>query len=244
MPVILGIDAAWSVTQPSGVALIAGETAGLRLMSVASSYTEFCTGPGISRGSEPEPPALLERAAALAGRPVSLVSVDMPLARTPITRRRAADDAVSRAFGAMACGTHTPTLSRPGPLAARIRDGFAAGYPLATRTATAGADRGVSSSSPGAVDSGALPPAVQDRSCPCLLAGRGPDGAAPQSSRPMAIDHRSIGAANLRRRHDARPAGQGCAGHRPEGIRGSSRRGRLCVGRRLCAPGRGWTLWR
>src|SRR5829696_6343965 len=80
--------------QPSGVALIAG----LRLMSVASSYTEFCTGPGISRGSEPEPPALLERAAALAGRPVSLVSVDMPLARTPITRRRAADDAVSRAF--------------------------------------------------------------------------------------------------------------------------------------------------
>ena len=46
MPVILGIDAAWSVTQPSGVALIAGETAGLRLMSVASSYTEFCTGPG------------------------------------------------------------------------------------------------------------------------------------------------------------------------------------------------------
>jgi predicted RNase H-like nuclease len=138
MPVILGIDAAWSVTQPSGVALIAGETAGLRLLSVASSYTEFSTGPGISRGSEPEAPALLERAAALAGRPVSLVSVDMPLARTPITRRRAADDAVSRAFGAMACGTHTPTPSRPGPLAARIKDGFAAaGYPLATRTATA-----------------------------------------------------------------------------------------------------------
>jgi predicted RNase H-like nuclease len=57
----------------------------------------------------------------------------MPLALSPITRRRAADDAVSRAYGARACGTHTPSAVRPGRISDDLRLGFAAaGYPLRT----------------------------------------------------------------------------------------------------------------
>jgi hypothetical protein len=53
--------------------------------------------------------------------------------RSPITCRRAADDAVSRMYGGRGCGTHTPSSIRPGPISAQLRDGFAAaGYPLAT----------------------------------------------------------------------------------------------------------------
>ena len=41
--------------------------------------------------------------------------------------------AVSRAYGARQCGTHTPTTLRPGLIAEAIRDAFAAaGYPLLT----------------------------------------------------------------------------------------------------------------
>jgi predicted RNase H-like nuclease len=77
--------------------------------------------------------ALLERAEKLAGIRVSLVMVDMPMARTPILGRRVSDNAVSRAFGRMACGTHTPHSARPGAVSEQLRDGFLAeGYPLLT----------------------------------------------------------------------------------------------------------------
>jgi predicted RNase H-like nuclease len=69
------------------------------------------------------------------GRPVDLVAIDMPLARSPIVGRRASDDAVSSAYGGRKCGTHTPSAFRPGRMSDDLREGFErAGYPLLTNT--------------------------------------------------------------------------------------------------------------
>jgi predicted RNase H-like nuclease len=73
---------------------------------------------------------------------VTLVTVDLPVALGPVTRRREADDAVSRAFARAKCGTHSPTATRPGPLADRMRAGLAAlGFALATAATAAGTAR-------------------------------------------------------------------------------------------------------
>jgi hypothetical protein len=39
---VLGIDAAWTATQPSGVAVVSEEPGGWRLVAVANSYRSFC----------------------------------------------------------------------------------------------------------------------------------------------------------------------------------------------------------
>lgn len=62
-----------------------------------------------------------------------VVAVDMPMASTQISGRRASDDAVSRAYGARKCGTHSPSAVRPGPLGERWTKEFCeAGFPLRT----------------------------------------------------------------------------------------------------------------
>ena len=45
---------------------------------------------------------------------------------TPITGRRVSDNAVSIAYGARQCGTHTPNALRPGPVSGNLRDALAA----------------------------------------------------------------------------------------------------------------------
>jgi predicted RNase H-like nuclease len=65
----------------------------------------------------------------------------MPLSHVPILGRRVSDNAVSAAYGAKKCGTHTPSATRPGPLSDALREGFAqAAYPLLTDN---GAPRGL-----------------------------------------------------------------------------------------------------
>jgi predicted RNase H-like nuclease len=143
--VVLGIDAAWTAGQPSGVALAVLEAERWHFRAVAPSYDHFlnraagvtCDAP--PRGSLPEAPALLAAAEALAGARVDLVAIDMPLARTPIVARRASDNAITRAFGGRYCGTHSPSAARPGPLSDGLRAGFEdEGYPLRTAHAQAG----------------------------------------------------------------------------------------------------------
>lgn len=140
MRVVLGIDAAWTLTQPSGVAIVTESTTGWQLIAVASSYQRFLaladkrqqaeTRPS---GSSPDVPALLNAASSLCGKAVDIVAIDMPLARTPIIRRRTSDNAVSRAYGGRKCGTHTPSASRPGAISDNLRESFErAGYPLRT----------------------------------------------------------------------------------------------------------------
>jgi predicted RNase H-like nuclease/uncharacterized protein YuzE len=131
MRTVLGIDAAWTSQQPSGVALVAEDANGWRLVAVASSYQDFQSrispGQNVTRvhtGSIPDAKALLNTSETLAGRPVTLVAIDMPLSYAPITARRPSDDAVSRAYGSRKASTHTPSATRPG----RISDDLTASF--------------------------------------------------------------------------------------------------------------------
>ncbi|WP_235199778.1 DUF429 domain-containing protein [Sphingomonas sp. RIT328] len=142
---MLGIDAAWTATRPSGVALAVRQAGRWTLRAVAPSYAHFLalahgeTLDGAPTGAVPDVPALLDAAQRLAGAPVGLVAIDMPLALTPITARRPSDNAIARAFGAWHCATHSPSAERPGALSDRLRAGFAAaGYPLRMQDAPAG----------------------------------------------------------------------------------------------------------
>jgi predicted RNase H-like nuclease len=140
MRAVLGIDAAWTLTQPSGVALACGSPGNWRLIAVASSYHRFLASADLelkenepALGGAPNVALLLAASSMLCGHSVDLVAVDMPLARSPILRRRAADKAVSKAYGARKCGTHTPSKLRPGPISDTLRgDLELAGYPLLT----------------------------------------------------------------------------------------------------------------
>lgn len=136
---VLGIDAAWTEREPSGVALVVDEGSEWTLLAVAPSYLSF--GLQASRqsavdrpwGSVPDVSALLKVAKDLGGYPVDLVAIDMPLSREPILARRVSDNLVSTAYGARQCGTHTPSAKRPGRLSDEFRHDFgSAGYPLQT----------------------------------------------------------------------------------------------------------------
>jgi predicted RNase H-like nuclease len=142
MQAVLGIDAAWTEKEPSGVALVAKTETGWRLYAVSPSYHSFYARAArevqsISRpsGSRPDAAALLASSLKLCGRPVDLVAVDMPLAHSKIKKRRFSDNEVSRAYGARKCGTHSPSGIRPGPISDALNKGFAkAGYPLLTNS--------------------------------------------------------------------------------------------------------------
>jgi predicted RNase H-like nuclease len=140
MRVVLGLDAAWTLTKPSGVALVAELRDGWHLIAASNSYQRFLALAASDKqpeerpsGGMPDVRALLVSASILAGQSVDVVAIDMPLARSPIIGRRTSDDAVSRAYGGRKCGTHTPSASRPGRISDDLREGFErAGYPLRT----------------------------------------------------------------------------------------------------------------
>ena len=118
---ILGVDAAWTVNNPSGVALLSNEGS---LIAVAPSYVSFVAlaeGNEIDWSKKATPggsiQTILNAAEQLAPHdPVKVVSVDMPLSKVPITGRRCADNSVSKEFGGKGCGTHSPNSERPGPI--------------------------------------------------------------------------------------------------------------------------------
>lgn len=138
MKVVLGIDAAWTEKEPSGIAVIADDGDGWRLVEVAASYRAFleASDPALPvlrhRGSIPDAGAIVKAAYGKAGAPVDLVAIDMPLSTSPIAGRRASDNMISVAYGARHAGTHTPSVTRPGRLSDELRLGFDnVGYPLA-----------------------------------------------------------------------------------------------------------------
>jgi predicted RNase H-like nuclease len=140
--IILGLDAAWTPGEPSGVALVARESGKWRCLCAAPSYDAF-TGcatakpvdwrSGTFRGTAPNVVTLIEAAQLLAGGRPELVAIDMPMTCGQLTGRRAADAAISSAFGVNGCSTHSPSRDRPGPLGEALTKALAAsGYPLAT----------------------------------------------------------------------------------------------------------------
>lgn len=144
MTAVLGIDAAWSPGNPSGVALVVDDGKGWTCKSVNPSYARFIAGPaGDDRwrhppGGEADVPALIGAAAKLAeGHLPAVIAIDMPLATEPFNGRRSADRKTSEAFGRFKCAVHSPTPTRPGQLGRRFTAGLAqAGYTLATAETT------------------------------------------------------------------------------------------------------------
>ncbi|MDZ7268918.1 MAG: DUF429 domain-containing protein [candidate division KSB1 bacterium] len=135
---ILGIDAAWTAQQPSGVALLgARKNAKPELLALGRSYEEFLAA-GLHRqsdwrnrvhGSPPAINALLAHCRKLSGALPRIIALDIPLSPQPLAGRRMCDNAVTSAYVSRGAGTHTPTARRPGPLAyALFQQLCAAGY--------------------------------------------------------------------------------------------------------------------
>jgi predicted RNase H-like nuclease len=145
---VLGIDAAWTAKEPSGVALLASSSGKWRCVTVTPSYDSFLAlAEGVpvdwtvkARGAVPEASRLVTAAERLlGGGKVAVVTVDMPLATVPITGRRAADSAISRIYGGKGASAHSPSAERPGIISDQLSKDFAAaGFPLATSTTSVG----------------------------------------------------------------------------------------------------------
>jgi predicted RNase H-like nuclease len=138
-PAVLGIDAAWTANEPSGVALVVKQGLRWRCLRVAPSYTAFCNDNfswlAPVRGALPDVKKLLDVCSALIGHDVLVVAVDMPLATQPITGRRVADDLISRQFGARKCAVHSPSIVRPSAVGADLYENFvSSGFPLELNT--------------------------------------------------------------------------------------------------------------
>ena len=147
MSIVLGIDAAWTETGSSGVAVLQTDGNRRTVCALAWSYEEFLTGEPAVRGAPgtcPNASALVRRAEDIGGAAVDLVAIDMPMARQKFTGRRVADDLISRNFGAQGASTHSPNATRPGLHGERITNSFTqAGYALATDQSQVAAGRTV-----------------------------------------------------------------------------------------------------
>ena len=137
---VLGLDAAWTSTEPSGVALAIETESGWRLAALDASYDQFLgrangTAPGETRpgGSRPNAAELLAAAQTICARRVDIIAIDMPMSRRPVAGRRLADRLVSERYGARAAATHSPGTDRPGAISDKLRAEFEAeGYALCT----------------------------------------------------------------------------------------------------------------
>ena len=143
---LLGIDAAWTVKNPTGLALLRPEGVRPRLLRIARSYDEALA---IAEGESPDwlapvkvgPDALPE--VLRSWGPVALAAVDMPLAHSPITARRAADTAVSKAYGGRKAAVHSPSVERPGAVGVQLHRALEqAGLSLLTTSDSAQATDG------------------------------------------------------------------------------------------------------
>ena len=140
--VVVGIDAAWTSAGSSGVAVVEVTEGRAVLVAAAPSYVALCDnqkGGEIewrsTKGAPCETAPLLQAAIRLTGRMPDVIAIDMPLSTEPISRRRAADNLVSSAFGAKGAGTHSPSVERPGRYGRRLQRAFEKeGYVLQTKT--------------------------------------------------------------------------------------------------------------
>lgn len=134
MGAVLGIDAAWTPKQPSGLAVGVKKETRWQIVNATQSYGDFLGEPDKSNALPPVGD-LMTAAEELAGQSIDLVSIDMPLSKGAITGRRLADNAVSSVYGARKAGTHTPSVERPGPISSELMLGLEAlGYSLKTKT--------------------------------------------------------------------------------------------------------------
>lgn len=134
---VLGIDAAWTLSEPSGVALWQFESQRWKCMRVAPSYVAFCgeiDWDARVLGGPINVPAMLEKCRRLlAGKTPDVVAASIPLGLTPVRDRRLCDTLINKLFSRCKCTIHAPTPQQPGAVALRLHQGFkSAGYHLAT----------------------------------------------------------------------------------------------------------------
>lgn len=142
MTSILALDPAWTATEPSGVALLTRAKDRWKCVGLSPSYSQFvdlANGVAVDwsktpRAGRPDVDALMGAARTLlGGESVDLVTIDMPIALTAISKRREADAAVSQKFGSKGCSTHSPTAVRPGDIGRQLTERFDdLGYRVAT----------------------------------------------------------------------------------------------------------------
>ncbi len=143
MTSILVLDPAWTLTEPSGVALVTNDSSpSWRCVAVAPSYAHFidlAEGTAVDwsvkpLGAVPSARDLISSSEILlGGTKVDLVTIDMPVSLEPITARRAADSAVSKTWGNKGAATHSPSSVRPGALSDQLREEFGElDFPLGT----------------------------------------------------------------------------------------------------------------
>lgn len=117
---VLGVDAAWTNKNPSGVALLkwASDTAP-KLVKTGRSYDEFCNGERQDNleGSMPNFSDIIGCCPQ-----VDLIALDIPLSPHPIVKRRNADNIISHEYGKFKVSTHSPSPKRPGVIATNIFD--------------------------------------------------------------------------------------------------------------------------
>ncbi len=97
--VVLGIDAAWTSHNPSGVALAVRRNDGWAALAASASYDEFISAVSIANPLTPRPtgsvaelPKLLDAAMLKCSRAVDVIAVDMPLAMSQSPSRNAFND--------------------------------------------------------------------------------------------------------------------------------------------------------
>ncbi len=139
MHVVLGIDAAWTTSNPSGFAIAVKEGEGWRVKAVAASWPDFerlaFNGSSDRGNSLPCAFRLIEATKALTSMWPDVVAVDMPMARSSISGRRCSDNKISSVYGSRHCATHSPSSRRPGEISDQLREGFEnLGIPLRTET--------------------------------------------------------------------------------------------------------------
>ncbi len=151
MALVLGIDAAWTVKNCSGVALLHCSDRSDEIIAVAPSYeglTKLADGVEVNwrtkEAVEPDIGRLLECASVLGkakvgASKIDIVAIDMPMSLAPIIGRRDADQKVSQKFGGRGASVHSPSANRPGRCGEILAEGFIeAGFTLATGAKTSG----------------------------------------------------------------------------------------------------------
>ena len=119
MPYILGVDAAWTAHNCSGVSLVhLAPEQPPRVTKMARSYHEFLgrDTPDWEEKPEPSEPLLTEllQHCQRRGYDVQVVALDIPLAPQPVRGYREADRALTRAYSRRGAPVHSPTPVRPG----------------------------------------------------------------------------------------------------------------------------------
>lgn len=145
---ILAIDAAWTASEPSAVALLQQVSEHWHCRAVAPSYAQFIAlseGQAVNwadkpGGQLPNVEQLLAAARQLLGeREINIITVDMPISTSPITGYREAERSIARAFSNKGCAAHSPSATRPGKISkAYTRDLEQLGFELGVKNTQAG----------------------------------------------------------------------------------------------------------